>query len=216
MEQSVVGLVILVVVATLLLVGVPAWFIWALRNWAWPKGNRVEGSFRGVKATIIFSDIAREEMGLGESEAVRLAKDCACAAWAAREAWNDLGIDPTYDPTNRLAHVVVQLLTDEEFFGRGKVPDEGVRAPAAHLVKVGKRVGGDYLPMASVRTKFKPTITTTGSPVIHELCHQMVWEAKNDGVPSYDYMHADERIWFKPESVQGVARQMYAEEGAKG
>lgn len=73
------GLVILVLVVVLLFVAVPAWFIWALRNWVWPEGNRVEGWHNGIRCTLIFSDEAREEMGLDEGSAQRLADDCARA-----------------------------------------------------------------------------------------------------------------------------------------
>lgn len=201
------GLVILVLVVVLLFVAVPAWFIWALRNWVWPEGNRVEGWHNGIRCTLIFSDEAREEMGLDEGSAQRLADDCARATWCTREAWVDMGVDPTFDPTPRLSHTVARFVTDREFDGDRPMP-----WAAAVLLKVGKRVGGAYLPMTVSRTKYRDRQHESGEPVIHEMCHQLVWESKNDGIALYDYMHADERVWVAAggeDTVQGVARKMY-------
>lgn len=215
MDDSPVGLVILI--ATLVVfAAVAVWFIWAARNWAWPRGNRVKGEYRGVRCTLVFTDEGREDMGLDEKAAQHLATDCARASWCAREAWGDVGVDPTHDP-KRLNHVVVRFLTEHEFFGPDSIPNEGERAPAETLLKVGKRVGGDYLPMPTIRTKFRELVQETGEPVIHALCHQLVWDAKNDGIKLYDYMHADGRVWVAAGgegTVQGVARKMYLGEQA--
>jgi hypothetical protein len=177
------------------------WMIWANRNWAWPKGERFTATYKGFRGTVILTNGAFEELNIANSATLsgtRLAEYVAKSAWATDEAWRTVKPDPTHDPEARLSHVVAKLMTDKEF--NGTTPDEHeIRSNvSALLVKVGKRVGGEYLPLAVTRTKFVDRIEEAGQPLIHEWCHQLVWDAPNDGIKLYDYRHEDPRIWIGP------------------
>lgn len=192
-------------VTLLVFVAAGGWFIWAMRNWSWPEGNRFEASFKGFKATLIISDAAIQELGLSELGAYEVAQKSAKAAWAANKAWEENPLDPNHSVKKRFSHTVVAIRTDAEFDGKNA---EVSQHWAAVLGKVKKRVGGSYLPMTVTRTKYYDLILSTGEPVIHELCHQAVWDAPADGVKLYDYRHQDSRLWVSAgdNSMQGRAR----------
>lgn len=191
---------------------VAAWMIYKSRHWDWPKGRRVEGLHKGFRATLVYSAAVEARFQKEGVDVPLIAKQAARAAWSLHEAWKANPVDPSHDAMPRLSHTVVMILTDEEF--EGDDPREALLrvAFAATLGKVGRSVGGAYLPMTITRYKHARTISITGEPHIHEMAHQVVWDAKRDGIRLYDYEHADERVWVAAGgslSLQGRARAFF-------
>lgn len=213
------AIALLVVVLLLLFVATPAWLIWAARTWVWPKGfKRVSAYYMGYRCSLLHNDAVVRELLLSPDDLHKLARAGAKAAWAVDQAYKDVPLNPQHEMTSRLKHVVLMLLTDEDYNGE-RPRDAEINAQSnAHLGKIGKRVTGDYLPMMVGRSRFYSGALARGSIVIHELVHEVVRDTPGHKIPFDDrYEHFDERLWENhgPHTLEARARKLFIEAAAE-
>jgi len=195
---------------------VAIWYIWASRNWVWPDGfKRTDAHYMGYRCTLLSNEALVQELLLTGQDTRNLAQAGAKAAWAVDTAVDDSDLPFKGDTTPELKHIVLMVLTDEDFNGQRPKDAEINAERNGYLSKVGKRVTGDYLPMILARSRFYSKIVSHGSLTLHELVHEVA--KKLPDVESDDrWNHEDTRLWENhgDETIEAQARSYYLE-GAK-
>ena len=168
------------------------------RDIRWPKGKYVRDQIGRYKVRLIISPGTDLEV-----DTDRLARVCAVAAQSVVEAWKTVYPEDEQKVQERMKHVGVWLLSDDEYDDLDG-PDEFMDESNGTVTHA-SRIIGSSIPIATVRAKFVPDIMKHGGVVLHEFVHIANRARGSDGNIWTDVRHENDRIW---DNIQSKAREL--------